>query len=72
MLRTMNRLRAYIEGSGRQPHEYTRGRKADYEIPDYVSDGFAMLTEDSDLCAIPDDTEGLFNREVASGDIGVN
>jgi len=68
----MNRLRAYIEGHERRPHQYTEGRSAKYEIPDYVGDGFAMLTEDSDLCAIPDGADETTSREVASEDLGVN
>jgi hypothetical protein len=72
MLRTINRLRAYIEGHERRPHEYIRGQSAKYEIPDYVSDGFALLTEDSDLCAISDGAEGSSSREVANEDLGVS
>lgn len=72
MLRTMNRLRAYIEGCDQRPHEYIQGRSAKYKIPDYVNDGFALLTEDSDLCAISDGAEGSSSREVTSEDLGVS
>jgi hypothetical protein len=72
MLRTISRLRAYIEGHERRPHKYIQGRFAKYEIPDYMSDGFALLMEDLDLCAISDGAEGSSSREVASEDLGVS
>jgi hypothetical protein len=72
MLRTMNKLRAYIESSERNPHVYTKGRSVHHEIPDYVSNGFALLTEDADLCAIAEGNDKSGGAGVSSDDIGVN
>lgn len=43
-----------------------------YEIPDYVSEGFAQLTEDADLCAVSDMSEGTSIGQATGEDLGVN
>lgn len=71
MLRTISRLRSYIEEPSRNPHTRIRGRSAKYEIPDHISEGFGLLHEDADLCAVADGLEKDVNRATAD-DIGVN
>lgn len=69
---TLAKLAAYIEGADRNPHVFTRGRAVKYEIPDYVSEGFARLTEDADLCAVSDMSEGTSIGRATGEDLGVN
>jgi hypothetical protein len=71
MTHTINKLRNYIEGPEQRPHIFTAGRSVNYEIPDHVSDGLALLMEDTDLCAIADGDEG--RAGTATGDdLGIN
>jgi hypothetical protein len=71
MTRTLARLGEYIEKSSQNPHIFTAGRLVDYEVVDRISDGFALLGEDSDLCK---DTGGEAAGAEATTreDIGVN
>lgn len=72
MNRTIAKLRSYIEDSERNPHVFTAGRSVDYEIPDYISDGFALLTEDADMCAIGDGGDEQRGEGPTGEDLGVN
>jgi len=72
MTRTINRLRNYIENEARSPHVHANGRSADYEVPDHVSEGFALMAEDADLCAVSDIAEGDRQSPTTSEDVGVS
>ena len=72
MTRTMAKLRGFIEGPKQSPHIYTSEWSAKYEIPDHVSDGFVLLTEDADLCAIAPGDEETRGGGATSKDLGVN
>ena len=71
MLRTISRLRSYIEDPSRNPHVHSNGRSVQYEIPDYITNGFSLLGEDADLCAGAEGGETEVGR-ITGDDIGVN
>lgn len=54
MTATILRLRKYIEGPKQDPHVYKAGRAVNHEIPDFISDGFVLLMQDTDLCVVAD------------------
>lgn len=70
MTGTITKLRKYIESPEQNPHVYTVGRSVLYQIPDHISNGFALLTEDTDLCAIIDGGDGI--ERPTGEDLGVN
>ena len=71
MTRTLARLGEYIEKIGSNPHVFTAGRSIGYEVPDRITEGFALLGEDADLCK--DTGREAAGAEATTGeDIGVN
>jgi hypothetical protein len=71
MLHTIARLRSYIEDPSRNPHGHINGRSVKYEIPDYITNGFSLLSEDANLCAGAEGGETDGDR-ITGDDIGVN
>ena len=72
MTRTINQLRNYIENEARSPHVHVNGCSADYKAPDHVSEGFALMAEDADLCAVSDIAEGDRQGPTTSEDATVS
>ena len=68
---TLAQLGEYIEKMSSNPHIFTAGHSVDYEVPDWITKGFALLGEYVDLCK---DTGGeVAGAEATTGeDIGVN
>ena len=72
MLATINKLQRYIEDPTINPHILHKGRSAAREIPDYLSNGFTLLTEDTNL-GVPIEVEGdVTSGELSGEDLGVN
>ena len=68
---TLARLGEYIEKISPNPHVFTAGHSVGYEVPDQITEGFALLGEDVDLCN--DTGREAAGAEATTGeDIGVN
>ena len=72
MTRTINRLRNYIKNRARSPHVHVNGCSANYEVPDHVSEGFALMAEDTDLCTVSDIADSDRRGPTTSEDVGVS
>lgn len=70
MLATLRKLGNHIEKN--KPHQFTKARSAKYVIPDVVSEGFAQLSEATDLgtTTVELDVGTGDEREVTGGDVG--
>ena len=72
MTHTINRLRNYIENDAQSPHVRTNGHPADYEVPDHVNNGFPLMAEDADFCAVSNIAEGDRQGPTTSEEVGVS
>jgi hypothetical protein len=70
MTRTLTHLSGYIADTNRNPHNFTSGRTARHQVTDLVTTGFAMLSEDADLCGGEASVEDT--AVITASDIGVN
>jgi len=71
MLHTIYRLQSYIEDPSCNPHVHSNGRSVKYKIPDCITNGFSLLSEDADLCAGAKGG-GMEGDRITGDDIGVN
>lgn len=72
MLATINKLQRYIEDPAINPHILHKRCSAAHEIPDYLSNRFALLTEDTNP-GVPIEVEGdVTSGELSGEDLGVN
>lgn len=71
MRRTIAKLQSYIEDPTRSPHIFTPGRTVAHQIPDCVSDGFALLTQSTDI-GTADDVDSDKAAAVTGEDLGVS
>ena len=49
-----------------------KGKSVHLEIPDYVSDRFALLTKDADLCVMTEGNDESGGTGVSSNNVGVH
>jgi hypothetical protein len=74
MTRTLEHLSRYIADTKHNPHIFTSGRTTRHQVTDLVTTGFAMLSEDAELCrddASAEDT-GTGTGVTTGDDIGIN
>ena len=72
MLATLRKLATHIQKPEDNPHIFTQGQGAAYEIPDVVSDGFGQMWEKADICAINEEEGGERETAPTGRDVGVN
>lgn len=72
MTRTLEHLSSYIADNNHNPHIFTTGRTAHHQVTDLVTMGFAMLSEDADLCKGDTNVEDTGTGVTTGNDIGIN